>query len=72
MKTGDIVRNYDSPIAKDNFMLPVGGFLVVRFKADNPGELPRGDIVMRLGGRLTCLNQFVTHRILVALFTAAF
>ena len=38
-KKGEIKRNLKTPIKKDNIMMPVGGWAVVRFKATNPGEL---------------------------------
>ena len=34
---GGITRNLINPIKKDNIMMPVGGWAVVRFKATNPG-----------------------------------
>ena len=36
---GKIKRNLKTPIKKDNIMMPVGGWAVVRFKATNPGKL---------------------------------
>ena len=38
-KSGAIVRNYDKPILKDTIMMPDGGYVVVRFKALNPGTI---------------------------------
>ena len=38
-KKGEIKRNMKTPIKKDNIMMPVGGWAVVRFKADNYGML---------------------------------
>ena len=35
---GGIKRNLNNPIEKDNIMMPVGGWAVVRFKATNPGK----------------------------------
>jgi len=34
---GEIVRNYDNPLLKDTIMMPDGGYVIVRFKAENPG-----------------------------------
>ena len=34
---GDIKRNLKNPPIKDNVVVPVRGFTVVRFLADNPG-----------------------------------
>jgi len=36
-EAGNITRNYDTPILKDTVMMPVGGYVVTKFKADNPG-----------------------------------
>ena len=33
------VLNFDRPIKKDTIMMPVGGYVAVRFQATNPGEL---------------------------------
>lgn len=38
-KSGAIVRNYDKPILKDTIMMPDGGYVVVRFRALNPGTV---------------------------------
>ena len=35
---GGIKRNLNNPIEKDNIMMPVGGWAVVRFNATNPGK----------------------------------
>lgn len=34
---GEIKRNFDKPIKKDTIMMPNGGYVVTRFKAENPG-----------------------------------
>ena len=36
--SGGIKRNLNNPIEKDNIMMPVGGWAVVRFNATNPGK----------------------------------
>jgi FtsP/CotA-like multicopper oxidase with cupredoxin domain len=28
----------DRPVRQDTFSVPAGGYIVLRFKADNPGE----------------------------------
>ncbi len=38
---GLIKRNLKTPIAKDTVRVPGGGYTIVRFKADNPGEYSR-------------------------------
>lgn len=37
--SGGISRNFDKPILKDSIMMPVGGYVIGRFRADNPGTL---------------------------------
>ena len=35
---GKLPRNLTNPILKDNVRLPVGGWLIAKFKANNPGR----------------------------------
>lgn len=34
---GEIIRNFNRPVVKDSFMVPNGGYIVGKFRADNPG-----------------------------------
>lgn len=34
----EIHRNFTRPIKKDNIMMPVGGYVVAQFQANNPGN----------------------------------
>ena len=36
-KMGLLKRNLDSPTLKDTVTVPVGGYTVIRFRANNPG-----------------------------------
>lgn len=37
-RDGEIKRNFTNVMLKDTIMLPDGGYVVTRFKADNPGR----------------------------------
>lgn len=45
---GSLERNLEQPIHKDTVMVPSGGYTVVRFKADNPGEQDLEEIRLEL------------------------
>jgi L-ascorbate oxidase len=36
-KAGKLPRNFDNPPVKDTVTVPVGGYTIIRFVADNPG-----------------------------------
>lgn len=37
-RSGQLMRNFYHPVRKDTVTIPDGGYTVVRFIADNPGE----------------------------------
>jgi hypothetical protein len=51
-KNGNLTRNLVDPLAKDSVTVPDGGYVILRFHADNPGKgfsiIIYGDFVSKL------------------------
>lgn len=38
-RNNNITRNFNNSIKKDTVRIPNGGYVVIRFKAENPGKV---------------------------------